>query len=225
MWTVPWANPKRWSWLTWLGATGLAVAGVLAGAGIARAAVGPVGPKGRAHDPALEPHVQAAIAQLGVDANLNILTNHAYNAAFPDCPRRLDPADQSHENCVRRWLGARDLVAARLPAPELPTPSEQEGLATTGSAADIRGWLESLTPNQRSRLREILGANLVDPVQTAAFSGDDDGTERAVVHLKKTVEDYAEEHPFDALRQYSELKDLLGPKLDDLLRTAEQYKA
>lgn len=169
--------------------------------------------------------MQAAIEALGVDANLNILTNRAYHSAFPDCPRRLDPNDPSHEDCVRSWLRVRDHVAARLPAPELPTPEEKAGLPTTGEAADIRGWLESLTPHQISRLREILGANLVDPVQRAAFAGDDEGTVRAVVTLKKTVEDYAEEHPFDALRQYSELKDLLGPKLDDLLRTAEQYKA
>jgi hypothetical protein len=211
------------AWATWLLGTGVVVVGVTAGAGIAHAFLGKRSPRGRSYDPSLEPAVDQAIADHGA-AQLNLTTNAAYHSAFPHCPRTLDPSDQSHADCVRAWLRVRDMVLGRLPPPVVPTPEEEPGLATTGPAADIRGWLQSLTPAQRSGLRDIVGAELVDPVERAAIRGDDQATVNSVVHMKKTIEDYAEEHPFDALRQYQELKKLLGPKLDVLLQLAEQHR-
>lgn len=199
--------------------------GLTAGAGIARAFVGARGPKGRAYDPALEPAVDDAIARHGADADTVKLANTAYESAFPECPKQLDPDDPTHADCIRRWLQIRDVVLARLPPPAIPTPAEEPGLPTTGPAADMRGWLQSLTAQQRSELSRILGANLVRPLEQAAITGDDPGTVSAAVHMKKTIEDYAEEHPFDALRQYRDLKQLLGTKLDTLLQLAEKHRA
>jgi hypothetical protein len=207
---------------TWIGITGVVLGGATAGALLARAVL----PRPRPSvDPALELAAEQVVAGRGDGTDLMSLADQAYRVARPSCPATLDPDDPSHAGCVGDWLRLRDLVAAKLPPPPVRAPTPQAGLADTGPAADMRGWLESLTPEQRTGLREIIGAKFYDPIVEAAAEGDDEDEVEAVLDLKEEIEEFASDSPLAALRQYKQLKGLLGPKLDELLRLAQQYES
>jgi len=200
-----------------------AVLSAVAGASLARAAMGAAERKRTAAE--LGHLANEVITDLGVDRDLMSLTDTAYHRGFPACPRTLDPGDPSHADCIRLWLQLRDEIAARLPAPRISSPEPAEGLADTGPAAEMRGWLQSLTAEQRNGLRRIIGANHYDPIVEAAQNGDDEGTVKAVRRLRKDADDLAANEPLAAWRQYSELKSLLGSKLDDFLKLTQRYAA
>ncbi len=209
-------------WVTWVGVVVLSAAGVAVGATLSRAAMSR---GGRAPaDPVLEAAASEEVAAWQGRRSLTTLTDRAYARARPNCPRVLDPGNPDHEGCIRDWLRLRDLIAAKLPAPEIPPAADQAGLATEGPAADMRGWLGTLTQDQRAGLRDIIGARQYDGIATSAASGDDEATRSAMRGLKAETEQLTDERPFEALRRYSQLKSLLGDKLDGLVSLAEKYK-
>ncbi len=208
-------------WITWVGVVLLSGAGLLAGAGVARAFVGPVR---RRVDPALDRAAANAVARYGSSVPLGVLTDHAYWAARPGCPKQLDPSNPAHAECTRAWLQLRDLVSAKLPPPEIPRPEDRPDLPSEGPAADLRGWLGSLSQDQREGLRQMIGARHYDALAKNAAGGDDEGTVKAMLDLKEEIELLADDDPLEALRRYRELKGLLGPRFDELLRLAEKYR-
>jgi hypothetical protein len=217
---TPQANPRA-AWVSWVMIAAVATVGIAAGAGIAYAATQRGKRKAEAQ---LEQAAEQAIASLGTGRDLMTLTDAAYRAAAPACPRPLDPGDPTHADCIRVWLRLRDLVAARLPPPVIQAPEPQEGLADTGPAADMRGWLESLTPKQRTELRATIGPEYYDPISNAAQAGDDKGVAKSVKALQKAIEKHASDEPLAALRQYRKLKSSLGPRLDELMQLAQQHQ-
>jgi len=168
--------------------------------------------------------VARALEILGEGAEVIEIADVAYTMVYPDCPPLLDPEDPTHEECIAAWLQLRDLAIDQLPAPAGRPSKTQEGLASTGPAADLRGWLESLTSTQRSELRTIIGSTYYDPMKRSAYEGDDGGVVRAVLRFKASAEAYASKDKMGALARYMELTDLLGPKLDELMRLAKSYK-
>lgn len=214
-------NPAGTPWLRWAAVAAVTAAGIATGATVAHVLLRRRRPK---VDPALKRAADETVQSLGTGTDMMTLTDTAYRAARPDCPGRLDPDDPTHADCIRAWLQLRDLIAARLPPPAMPKPVPQSGLSETGPAADMRGWLESLTPTQRAELRESIGAEHYDPISRAANAGDDKAVVKSVLALKAAIEDLASDDPLAALRQYRRLKSSLGPKLDELLRLAQQYE-
>jgi hypothetical protein len=206
---------KRWLWIGGVGATALLVSAV-AYAKLRSPAIEDIPTPAQA--------VANAIEILGSDAEVVEVTDVAYAMAYPDCPPVLDPEDPTHELCIEFWLHLRDLAIEQMPPPESRPSQEQPGLSDTGPAADMRGWLESLTQRQRSELRRIIGKKYYDPIKRNAYEGDDAGVVLAVLRFKSAAEKHASEDKFGALERYLELRELLGPKLDELMQIAQQYK-
>lgn len=204
-------------WAQWILRTFVVVGGLFGGAGIARATIRGLDRREK------QQAADAAITKLGAGASLTALTDVAYAMLWPKCPAKLDPGNPAHQNCVRLWLQMQDTVAGRLPPPSI-TPPAAGTLPTTGPAADLRGWLESLTPEQRDNLRENLGAKYYDPVVARAAAGDDAGAVQAVKDLKAHMEAYAEEEPFAALSMIASMKSSLGDKLDVLIRLQQTWQ-
>lgn len=204
------------TWKTWLGVALVTATGLSVGAGVVRAIIGGQRRK-RSSDPDLIRAVEETLAK-GRSGSLHGLTDRAYRLARPGCPTRLDPDDPTHEQCIAVWLEVRDLVAARLPPPVIESA---DGVVASGPAADIRTWLASLTPEQRSGLREIVGTAHYDRITARADAGDDPGTVDALLDLKDEMDGL---NPLAAMRRYAELKSLLGPKLDDFIRIAEKHR-
>lgn len=215
------ANPtspgaKRWMWIG-----GAVVAALFIGGGVAyarfRKSIAPSGP--------LPPGdaVDRAIELLGQNRDPEEIADAAYPMAYPDCPAPLDPEDPTHEACIDYWWHLHDLAEERLP-PTSSQPSAPTELPTTGPAADMRAWIESLTQHQRSELRRIMGPSHYDPIKRSAYDGDDGKTVGAVLRFKNAAEKQLSEHPIDALKRYNDLKKLLGPKLDELMDAAEKYE-
>lgn len=214
------ANPspstKRWLWVG-----GGVVVALLVGGGVAyarfRKSVAPAGPVPP------EEAVDRAINLLGTQRDPEEITDAAYPMAYPDCPPLLDPDDPTHGTCIDYWWHLHDLAVERLPPPSgRPRPPTDE-LPTTGPAADMREWFGSLTQHQRSELRRLIGPSNYDPIKRAANDGDDGKTVAAVLRLKNSIEKLLSDDPIAALKRYNELKKLLGPKLDELMDTADKY--
>jgi len=216
------SNPSP-TWKKWLAITLLTAAGVTVGAGIAHAAMRSVPER----DPDLEGFADAAISKHGTKASLNVLVDEAYFLAYPNCPTTLDPDNSAHAACISKWLVLREVVSERLPPVDYDAgpPASGEALPSTGPAAEMRGWLGSLTAKQRSDLRRIVGDEYVRPIEEAAEAGDDQGVIDAAIELKEAGEKLASESPLKAMSQYRELKSSLGPKLDELTRLASKYKS
>jgi len=236
-------NPSP-NWRRWLTVVLISAAGVTLGAGAARAAMRRV-PK---RDANLNQHADAAITRHGSQASMMVLVDTAYREAYPDCPKTLDPDNAAHGDCIRKWLVVREVVAERLPpieyagvgglepmgpvgpsgtdpAAQPESTPESKPLPTTGPAAEMRGWLGSLTHTQRAELRRIVGPEYVTPIETAAAAGDDAGVMKASIELKDAGERLASDSPFTAMGRYRELKTALGSaKLDELTRLASKYK-
>lgn len=213
-------STKRWIWIG--GAVGVAL---LVG-GVAYAKIKKKGAPSEPLAPAAA--VDRAIQILGTDADADDVANAAYPMAYPDCPDVLDPDDPAHTECIDAWIELRALAVAALPDKRRKPPKREgappEPLSTEGPAADMRTWLDGLTQHQRSELRRILGSTYYDPIKNAAQAGDDGKTVSSVLRLKRSIETLVSEDPFKAAAQYSELKKLLGPKLDELLGMAEKYQ-
>jgi hypothetical protein len=206
---------KRWLWIGGVGAATLLVGGV---AYAKLRTPTPAGP------PTPTRAIATAIGILGSDAEVIEVTDVAYTMAYPDCPVVLDPDDPTHELCIEYWLHLRDLAIEQMPPPESRPAEEQPGLSMTGPAADMRGWLESLTQRQRSELRRIIGSKYYDPIKRGAYDGDDAGVVSAVLRFKNAAQKHASEDKFGALKRYLELQELLGAKLDELMQLAQQYE-
>lgn len=204
-------------WLTWLGVAAVSGAGVAGGVAIARALIR------KGADPALVAAARSVVERHGTGVPLAVLTNRAYHQVRPSCPARLDPDDPSHADCVRVWLQLRSLIAAELPPPRIEGPDDTT-LPSEGPAADLRRWLGSLTPQQRSGLREQIGAVHYDAIARAAAAGDDAKTVKALRALKAEIDQLAEEDPLEALRRYRALKSLLGDRFDELAQLAEKHQ-
>lgn len=206
---------RRWMWIG-----GGVLAALFVGGGVAYARVR----KRMEPSPPLSPEaaVDRAIELIGQDQSAQEVADAAYPMAYPDCPAMLDPDDPTHASCVEYWWHLHDLAAERLPPPG--TGPEDEGPATEGPAVDMRAWLDSLTPHQRSELRRIIGPTYYDPIKDAAYAGDDGKTVGSVLRLKNAIQTMMSKEPLEAARRYGELKDLLGPKLDELMDAAEKYE-
>lgn len=204
-------------WASWILRSVVVVGGLLGGAGIARATINGIDRREK------QQAADAAINKLGAGASLTKLTDVAYAMLWPKCPGKLDPANPAHQSCVRLWLQMQDVVAGRLPPPSISPPAASP-LPTTGPAADLRGWLESLTSEQRDNLRENLGAKYYDPIVARAAAGDDAGAVQAVRDLRTHMEAFAEEEPFAALSMLASIKSSLGDKLDVLIQLQQQWK-
>lgn len=224
------SSPSRARWL-WIGGA-VAVALLLGGAAYARFR------KATEISPPSSPEeaVDRAISLLGTARDPQEIADAAYPMAYPDCPPTLDPDDLSHAACIEDWWRLHDLAEAALPAggspPSEASPPSDEGrppqddgtLPTTGPAADMRAWLESLTQTQRAQLRTLIGATHYDPIKHAAYAGDDAQTVSAVLRFKNAAEKMLSDDPIAAAKRYSELRALLGPKLDELLAQAKKYQ-
>lgn len=206
---------KRWLWIGGASLAALLVGGVAYAKLRTPSFEGPSTP-GQA--------IANAIEILGTGAEVVEVTDVAYTMAYPDCPAQLDPGDPMHERCIEYWLHLRDLAIEQMPSPEGRPARDRPGLSGTGPAADMRGWLESLTQHQRSELRSIIGGRHYDGIKRNAYDGDDAGVVSAVLRFKRGAEKHASEDKFGALERYLELKELLGPKLDELMQLAQKYQ-
>lgn len=205
------SRTKRWLWI----GGGVAAALLIGGVVYARSKAAPEGP--------LEPKdaVDRAIGILGEGAKAHDVADAAYPLAYPDCPDVLDPEDPTHARCIEYWFHLQDLAQERLPP---PTDRPSGPKAAAGPAADMKAWLDSLTQDQRSELRQIIGPSYYDPIERAAKAGDDGKTVAAVLRLEAAVRKLVAQDPIAASKQYAQLKSLLGPKLDELLNTAKKYR-
>lgn len=210
-------NPLRKRWLV---AAGIGAAALLVGGYAYARAAAPKPEK----PPSKQKAVRKAVSLLGRNANSNELTDVAYTMAYPKCPPKLDPGNPQHEDCIAKWLELQDMVIAETAKPRKAKDGTPIPEPTNGPAADMQKWLDSLTSSQRSGLRKIIGGQYYDPIKNAAGAGDDAGTVEAVLRFKRAVEEYAYDDPIGAYKQYSELQNLLGPKLDTLLRAAKKYQ-
>lgn len=175
--------------------------------------------------------VRKAISILGTHEDAGEIADVAYTMAYPGCPPKLDPKDPTHATCIQRWLELRDLALAQVVEAEKARPKRtppKDGAPApapaAGPAKDMADWINGLTPAQRTGLREIIGPKYFDPIRTAADQKDDGATVSAVLRFKRAVEQHAADDPVEAFKEYQKLKALLGPKLDELMRTAQKYK-
>lgn len=150
--------------------------------------------------------VTTAINELGADAGVVALTDLAYPLAYPDCPPKLDPDDPTHEECVNRWLALRDRVRKRVPSGGKGSSSEKV------LAKKIKSWLDGLSGSQRSQLRSTIGAKLYDPIANGAASGNESQVMAGLLRMKSSVKGMSQ---LQALALYTQLQDILGPKLDE----------
>lgn len=200
-------NPaSRWPWI----GAGLAAL-LLAGGGIAYARL-----RKKKAVPSPEEAVLEAREILGPVASADDVADMAYAAAYPECPTVLDPNDPKHQGCIAAWMALKKMAAPKGPAPSKPA---------RGPAAETERWLDGLTSQQRTELRDIIGTSYYDPISSAAWAGDDDATVKAVLRLKADTERLLAENPIAAASRYSQLKALLGPKLDTFLEMAERFEA
>lgn len=205
---------KRWIWIA------AGVATLLVGGGVAYAKMR----KRSSGPPSPEDAVDRAIEILGSDASAIEVADAAYPMAYPDCPEKLDPDDPDHALCIEDWNHLYDLAKDTLPKGKWGPRPVPDDLPDEGPAADMRAWLGSLSPHQRTELRRIIGPKYYDPIKRAANAGDDGKTVGNVLRLKNAIEKLLREDPIEAASQYNELKKLLGPKLDDLMDAAEKYE-
>jgi hypothetical protein len=211
----PFPEPhRRWPWIVG-GAAVLMLVGGIAYAKMRKSPRGSWSP---------EDAVDRAIEILGPDASAIDVTDAAYPLAYPDCPERLDPEDPLHEECIDLWTDLHDLAKEQLPTKKWGPRPVPDDAPSDGPAADMRAWLAGLTPHQRKELRRIIGPKYYDPIKRSANAGNDGKTVGNVLRLKRAIEDFKEEDPFAALKQYNELRQLLGPKLDELIATAKKYE-
>jgi hypothetical protein len=206
-------SARRWLWIGGAGVLALVIGGVV----YAKT-------KGPTKETAMTPDdaIERAIEILGASATPTEVTDAAYSMAYPDCPEKLDPSEPTHAQCIDLWKGLHALAKQALPG-QRPRPVPDD-LPDEGPAADMRRWLDSLSAHQRSELRRIIGPKYYDPIKRSAAAGDDGKTVGNVLRFKRAVEKFAEEDKMAALSQYLELKKLLGPKLDELLETAQKYE-
>lgn len=187
--------------------------------------------------------VRKAIKMLPGSDSIEI-ADTAYVMAYPGCPPRLDPKDVTHGDCIAKWLNLREMALEELEAPpkkkrpkrpgkkpdpsgtQEPEPEHEPPLVPPGPgpAADMKKWLDSLSGSQRSGLRKILGGQYYDPIVKGAESGDDAGTVKAVLRMKRSIENLVNTDKMAAFKKYQELEALLGPKLETLLRAAKKYQ-
>lgn len=166
--------------------------------------------------------VKKAIKTLGPNEKAVEIADVAYTMAYPKCPPKLDPDDPTHESCIRKWLKLRDIALEELAKVE-KTKEKKNGRATVGPAKEMRAWIDSLSQNQRTKLRQIIKPKYYDPIKQAADAGDDGATVSAVLRLERAVRKFAQESPVQAMLQLNELENLLGPKLDELMKKAKKY--
>jgi hypothetical protein len=219
-------NPGRKRWLIIGGLT--AAAALIGGYAYAQSQVPEPSPL-----PSPRAAVRKAIKMLPGEDSIEI-ADAAYVMAYPDCPPKLDPDDPTHADCIAKWLELREIALEELEAPTKkkkkrpsgtsPEPEPEPTPGEPGPAEDMRQWLDSLSGHQRSELRRIVGAKYYDPIVQAAESDDDAATVSAVLRLKRSIENLVETDKVAAFKKYSELQDLLGPKLEKLLRTAKKYQ-
>lgn len=195
------ANP----WKPWQqAAVGIGL-GVLAGAAVgtiilmarpARAAE----PEGLDEDAA----VRQAISELGRKAFTVDLAARAYELAHPSASFPPEGAD----------LEAWNRIVVMVQGAQIPpaTGPDSDGDETAERMAD---WLRSLSTEQRREVREIIGADLWDPIAEASAQGDDAATRAALRTLKAAVEDQMAKSKLFALSVFGNLRMTLGTaKLD-----------
>jgi hypothetical protein len=168
--------------------------------------------------PSAQKSVQKAITILGPKGSIEI-ADLAYTMAYPKCPKKLDPKNANHADCIAKWLKLREIALV-----ELPKSSSNDNDTGPGPADDMVEWLDSLTSSQKSGLKKLIGDEHYTDIDTSARSGNDSKTVSAVLRFKSDIELLVEEHPLDAFAKYRDLKELLGPKLEELLKKAQKYK-
>jgi hypothetical protein len=151
--------------------------------------------------------IEAALDHMGPDAPIGQIAAAAYYLAYPNGPT---PPTSGYAVAwdrivrkLREQLGSTDEVAVEIP------PAED-----VDDTAELVGeWLGSLSADQRDKARAALGAATWDPLAHASARGDDRATKAALLSLKLGIEKEAGENKLGALKMYSDLKSVLGPKL------------
>lgn len=205
-------NPPRAPWTTtqlvvaWtIGLAGAAAVGL----GVAWALTKPRHLSGPV--PTEDQAIDAAISQLGTDAETAEVARVAYRLAYPTAPY---PPDGTYTPSWARIVRKVQELLAR-PVQKVAPPAVEDLPAGDGTAAKVSAWLESLSAEQRSSTREIVGSQVWDPVEVASSKRDDEATRAALLSFKLGIEAAARDSKWRALKMYSQLKDTLGPKLDE----------
>ena len=149
--------------------------------------------------------VDQALRELGGDAHLVEIAARAYALAYPQGPM---PPTGIFE---ARWESIVRAIQARLG--EEPTDVDDDQTSERMSA-----WLAKLTAEQKSSVREIIGAHLWDPLERAALDGDDQATRQALEEIKPARETQIQTRKFSALATFTRLRSTLGTeRLDEFM--------
>jgi hypothetical protein len=132
------------------------------------------------------------------------LTDEAYWKAYPEGPKKLDPADPTHTPFIEAWLRMWADIKARK-AEARPAPG---GAGAGAFSRDVDSWIRSLNAAQRTTIINIVGADRFNGVKAAAASGDDARTRAQVDRLQAHVDSMS---TLSLISAGSTLKSALSP--------------
>jgi len=209
----PWVNPMR-TWKKVAIGFGVVTVVLVGTAGVAWARARPR--QLAVWIPSEDDAITAALDQSGPDAPVAEIAAAAYFMAYPDGP---SPPTGGH---LVAWNRIVHKIRTQLGRPEEGALEIPEAEDVDDTAELVGAWLASLTPAQEQGARSAIGSGTWDPVVQGAARNDDRATKAALLSLKVGIEHEASENKLGALKMYSDLKSLLGPKLDEFIGILDQ---
>lgn len=128
--------------------------------------------------------ILTVIGDTGLGVSAFEITDKAYWLAYPECPKKLDPANPEHQTCLESWMRIwADVKARKVAGRTTPGVSDMDTGPDGNLSKEVKAWINSLSAAQKTTVKNVVGEERYAGMVASSNSGDDVRTQAQLDRL------------------------------------------